>query len=402
MARKMAVSKSGTAELKELADAKNPKLNELREDFLWAVEQRDTNIFRRQRLNYDSRYCVWANQSDDGRKWNPRRGEDQVFPWNGASDARVPLVDMYTNKDAAFLNVLTARMPIIVRPTEINDAKFATTATTFLRWMIYEQITEWRTEQRLLANYFCERGCGVMGAVWDRRQQLGYEEIDLEQIITRIHGELQSNPNADKRLQELPHMLLNPAFDEESAKIAQDFYPDVPAARLKKAIADLRQFGFAKFPRPYQVVNRPRVRAYAPNEDIFLPPEMTSMDDARNVHVRELLTEARLRDRVKSYGWKKDFVKQMIETQKGKITYGEDYLGSRSRLLGSRLIQNYTKLFEIIHSYRRLADDEGVPALYYTCWNINLAAYKEDGIYASHDLLNYDHGEMPFTLFERE
>ena len=391
--------------LKELGDLKDPKLNELREDFLWAVDQRDTNIYRRQRLNYDARYCVWNNQSDDGRKWNPRRGEDQVFPWNGASDARVPLVDLYCNKDVAMLNVLTARMPIVVRPTEINDAKWATTSTTFLRWMIYEQMAEWHVEQRLLASILLERGVAVMGTLWHRQEQMGYESIDLESIIARVQHELQSNPQADRRLQDLPHMLLNPAFDDETVKLAAEFYPRVPLPRLKRVVADLRKDGFAKFPNPYLLVNRPRVRAYSPNEDIFLPPEMTCMDDARNVHVRELLTEAKLRDRAQSWGWDEEFIAQMIETQRGKITYGEDYLGSRSRLLGSRLMQNYEKLFEVIHSYRRLADEEGVPAIYYTCWNVNMTrgmGNMDKDLFAYHDLLNYDHGELPLTLFERE
>lgn len=381
----------------EAGDLKDPKMGELREDFLWAVNQRESNVYRRQRINFDSRNCVWANQSDDGRKWEAHRGEDQVFPWPGASDARVPLIDLYVNKDVALINVLTARMPLQVRPTESNDTKFATTATSFLRWMIYEQMSEWRTEHRLLANYLFERGTAVMRTIWDKRTQLGYEEIDLEQIITRIMGELQGNPQADQRLRELPQMLMNPAFDEETAKIAADFYPDVKPAVLKRAVADLRTKGSAKFPRPYLVMNRPRVRAYALHDDFFMGPESTSMEDARSCYVREILSESRLRDRTATHDWKEAWVEEMIETQRGKFSNLDEYQNGRSRILGTNWLQSYTKMFEVIHAYRRLTDENGVPSIFYTCFNPNL---PEEWAY--HDLLNYDHGEMPFTLIERE
>lgn len=382
---------------KEQGDLADPKMNELRETFFWAVQNRDTSIFRRSRLNFESRYCVWPNQSDDGRKWTPRRGEDQVFPWKGASDARVPLVDMYVNKDVSFLNILGDRMRPTVSATESNNAGFATTATQFLRWMHFQQMTEVRAEKRLLNNYLMERGVGVMQVMWDRRMQLGYEEIDLERIITNIMSQ-QNNPQMDRRLLDLPKMLMNPAYDKETLKLAQEIYPDVEKKFLAPAIVDLRETGQAKFPRPYLMVNRPRLRALAPNEDVFLPPEMSAMDDTREVHVRELLTETRLRDRIKSYEWDKDFVKQVIATQRGRITYGEEFQSMRGPwLIGSRQWQNYERMFEILHSFRRLTDENGVPTIYYTCWNAGITES-----WAYHDLLNYEHGEMPFVLFERE
>jgi hypothetical protein len=58
---------------------------------------------------------------------------------------------------------------------------------------------------------------------------------------------------------------------------------------------------------------------------------------------------------------------------------------------------NTDKLFAVVHGYRRRHDAEGVPGLYYTCYSPFMTES-----YAYHALLDYDHGENPFTLFERE
>ena len=79
---------------------------QLREDFDYTLNERDSSIFTRAKLNYDARHCIWPGQSSDGRKWYARQGEDQVFPWPGASDARVPLTDLYIRKHVALLMAL--------------------------------------------------------------------------------------------------------------------------------------------------------------------------------------------------------------------------------------------------------------------------------------------------------
>jgi len=44
--------------LKESTDQAKD-LAQLKADYLWAVQQRDSNIFSRQRLNFETRNCVW-------------------------------------------------------------------------------------------------------------------------------------------------------------------------------------------------------------------------------------------------------------------------------------------------------------------------------------------------------
>jgi hypothetical protein len=189
---------------------------------------------------------------------------------------------------------------------------------------------------------------------------------------------------------------MDPEMADRVVSIAQAMYPDVKRARLQKVISDLRADGAARFPRPYLAKNRPEFVAFCPNYDFFIPPEATDLQKASALWRRELLTESALRERVLTHGWSESWVETMIETQRGRITVETNARMYNRRLnyLGSL---EHAKLFEVVHAYRRLSDDEGVPGIYYTCFSPGILDE-----HAYHDLLNYDHGQYPFVHFRRE
>lgn len=376
-------------------------LGQLREDFQWCVQRRDVSVFRRQRKNYDTRYCIWPGQSDDGRKW----GKDP-FPWPGAADSRVPLVDLYINQDVAFLMMLWRRNRTIVSGTEVNDSDYANRLTQVLRWMKYTQMTEAPREMRLLANYFCERGAGVLFTCWDKRTQLGYDELDLETLqglAQDIYGAAQNGMEPGERelrIMELPAMILDPSREKQSAEALASIYEDVSAPRLLKVVRELRANGHSRFPRPYLIRNRPALTALAPNEDVFIDPEATEFQTASGIHRRELLTESQLRERERSHEWDHEFIELMLQKARGQVT--SDFDGNLFQRRTARTgtgVKSPDRLFEVIHSYRRLADDDGVPGIYYTVFSPHLVV---DETYALHTLLDYDHGEYPGVFYSRE
>lgn len=386
-------------DLKELATAE-PDLAELKTDFQLAVEQRDTTVFRRQRLNYRARHCIWANQSEDGKKWRANKGE-KPFPWPGASDARVALVDKYINEDVSFLMVLNDRMRTLVSGTQSNEAAFAHRLTNLLRWMKATQMREFPRELRLTANYMLERGSAVLGVFWERQTQLGYDSIDMEKIVqlsqqAQQMGQQMQLTQQQKVIAQLPTMILDPQYDTQAAAALGVIYKGVRPVRLRKAVKELRETGTTKIPRPYLVKNRPTVVALSPNEEVFLPPETTDLQMARAVWRRELISESLLRERVNSHEWKQEWVDEMIETQRGNLTLDYGLSGAAQRISSAGNL-NTQNLFEVVHGYRRLADADGVPGIYYTCFNPHVV-----DSYAYHGLLDYDHGEYPFVHFSRE
>lgn len=404
------------ADLHEKAGA--PDVAKMGKDFERSLAE-GGSFWRRAELNYRTRYCVWAGQSEDGRRWRAKDGKSTVFPWPGASDARVNLIDKYIKKDKAFLVTLWRRMKIRAEGVEGNDLEFGTRLTQVLRWMKYTQMTEALREVRLLADCMLHRGTAFLGVFWCRERQLGYEEIDLETLVNMAQsammeaqmggGEFLTGGNGGnggggfgEAVMELPQMILDGA-DREAVKVLEVLYPDTKD--WGRAIRELRETGRTRVVRPYNLKDRPTIWAGAPQEDILTPPEMTTdLHEARYLQRRELVTETTLRGRMQGYGYDKGWVNEVVKTQRGRITggAGRQLHAQRNRILGRR-DEDASELFELVHDYRRLGDANGVPGIYYTCFAPGLLDRRKSGsAYAYHDLLSYDHGEYPFVLFEQE
>lgn len=402
-------SGSGTGSMKrdpkELATAK-PQLPELRQSFLDAIERRDRSIFNRQRLNYEARNCIWANQSRDGRKWTAPLGQ-KPFPWPGASDARVGLIDKYINEDVAFLMVVSDRMRVLVSGTESTDAAFGHRATNLLRWMKGTQMSELLRERRLAANYMLEGGSAVFGVFWDRQDQLAYQQFSLEELassameLMQAEKEGQELPEEAQIAIQLPQMIQDPAREKEAAQVLKIAFPTVRLVRLQAAVREMRATGTARLPVPVTIKNCPCAVALRPNEDVFIPPDTTDLQTARGIYRRELLSESQLVARESTHGWDAEWIRNMMSTQRGNVTLDVDPMHSRggarsgsSKTTGTQLTEH---LFEVVHAYRRMHDEDGVPGIYYTCFNPRITTE-----YAYHGLLDYDHGELPFIHIERE
>lgn len=380
-------------------------LPNLLKNFLFSVEQRSTNCFHRQKLNIDARECTWPGKDHSGRKWKKDK-DGEIFPWPGASDCSPHLIDLYIRADQAMLMNVFTRMRSLVHGTEINDAAWANRMTNFLRWMKYRQMSETRREARLAANTFLERGAVVMGVFWEKQTQLTYQELDLEDIKTAA-------VNAQQRMQQkqagemdpilasLPALIMDPAAEDQVIKIAALMLPNVDKKFFRQIVRDLRDEGHAKFPAKATVKDRPMYVALTPNEDFFIPPDSTTdIQMAPQLDRVELMTESQLTATVADKDWDKQWVDEMIKTQRGRITTGLSPLVNRT-VNESRRRQTIplkgNRLFQVVHSYRRLTDDNGVPGIYYTCWSPGLQERV-----AYHDLLSYQHGEYPFIYGERE
>ena len=387
----------------ETAGVNDPNLPQLREEFAYTLNERNSNVFARARLNHETRYTVWPGQSEDGRKWVPRLGEDEVFPWPGASDARVNLVDKYIRKHTGFLMLLYDKMKTKVFGTQVNDAAWADRMSSYLRWQKYTQMAEARGEAELLANYVLERGSAMMGCFWDKRTQLQYQEIDLEGLAVICLQRATNPQHPDQRFADLPRMILDEQFQREAAALLALLFPAVPSKRLERVVKDIRTEGYAKFPLPAVLVNRPKLMALAPNDDVFLPPDCqdSTLEDT-SVFWVEVMREPKFKARAKDFKWDEEWVAEMLEGQRGNVEFGSlqfnqrIYLGT-STLLPRRGDLDARKLFLVVHAYRRLVDADGVPGIFYTVFNPHLTESC-----AQHDLLNYDHGQMPFTLFLQE
>lgn len=399
---------------------KTPDLNVLLEEWNQAVNRRDSRVYARAKNNVNRRTCWWPGQTDDGRKWAKRGREKDVFPWPGASDTRVHLVDLYCRSDAAMLMAIWRRNKIVVSPTEINDAGRATKMTQVLRWMKYTQMREYPSEARLLANYMLERGAAVQGMWWVQRRQMGYETVTVPQLLqleaaAKIAAQTGGDPIVpglqNSQLAGLSEILADPTRDEEAYVIADVLYPETRKEAIEQAIADLRDSGEARIPRPYMFMDRPKTCALVLNEDVFLPPECGDIDESTSyVHWRELVTETTLKARQDGMEWDAGWVEEVIKTQRGKLTNDIARATPRRSIMGSLsgslLTDTNEDLYEVIHTTKVQYTEDKVPVITCTVWHPGLTTKstrsKKGYTWAHHTELTYDHGLLPYIVYRRE
>ena len=80
---------------------------------------------------YDTRNCLWDGQSDDARKHGDDIGEEP-FPWEGASDVRIHMVDEVVNDNRRILQTSLMRSQVQTTPLESKDAPAAAAKTRCL------------------------------------------------------------------------------------------------------------------------------------------------------------------------------------------------------------------------------------------------------------------------------
>lgn len=394
---------------------------ELNADWLRAVNDRQSNFWTRQRMNWESRYCVWSNQSSDGRRW-PRNAKHKVWPWPGASDARVHLVDKYVREDVALLMAVWTQQKIMVHPhVPARDAGWARRMTALLRWLVYEEMEESEDEAEYLANLFLERGAAAMGVWWDYQESYTRQPVSMEQLIQAgqqarqrlAHGE-QSDALAFQA--SLPLLVADPAREADAVQALLAIAGESPLlneTKIKGLLEELRTTGETAFPKMMVAVNRPCIRALAWNEDIWTPPEATAqIQQGRRVFVRELLSQEDSLARARQYEWDAGYVDEVIDKQKGRTSALPETLATRGRYSksigrwNSALLPDDSELYEWVSAYERLADEDGVQQIQVTVFNPAMCGGRRNKKgaepSASSTALDYAHGQYPFKEFVTE
>lgn len=386
-----------------------PDLQLLTADWRRCVEQRTTNYWTRARLNWEARYCVWANQSSDGRKWARRKGE-RIWPWPGASDSRVHLVDKYVREDVALLMQIWSTNRILVRPNApARDAAWANRMTALLRWLIYEEMQETEGEAEYLANLMLERGAAALGIWWDKAEGLTRETIrlaDIQQAAEQARQRLSAGESGDalEFQAQMPVLFADPTLEDAAVSALHALTAEsavLSQSRIRKVVRDLRETGEAAYPRRIVQRNRPTVRALAWNEDLWTPPETTDLQRARQVFVREWLTEADIAERAREMDWNEAYTDELLDQKRGQITLltANTAALTRGNAWNAMGTPDTDELYELVTAYERLSDADGVPGIYATVF---APAMRPEQGPASTQLLDYAHGQFPFVVFQME
>lgn len=348
-----------------------------------------------QELNYEIRHCIWPGQSEDQRKH--ARGSDgtEAFPWEGASDLKIPVVDEIINHGVALDCLALAKANVRAVANKSQTLDKAAVVSGFMRWLVMEQMEELLDEAEILANYRRERGIAVLGIFWEKRVQKTQKLVSLEEVRAN--------------------------FPDVAAAIEQGVFTDelvgmmtsslgISAKKARGMIRELRETKTTTVPHVVQSINRPVVKAYAVGEEIVFQPNTADFQATPFVGINLYLTPEQAREKVVSEGWDKAYVDYAITHCLGeKSSNSTANINDNTRLHADRMGLDDSSVtkgrIHFVKSYRRLSDEDGVPGIYCTvfCPSVHAGESLEiEQDYAKHELVGYLHGQYPFVPFPRE
>ena len=341
----------------------------------------------------NTRYMRWSGQSDDGKKHDEYMAEgSQAFPWDGASDTRIPLADSIINDCVDMLSIAQQRASLSVSGVELNDTEPAAAATTLVNWVKNKLHNALTAESEMLAQYMVGYGWSAAFVGWDQQSALKTQEFTMEDVVAMSQ---QAGP--ETLLASLPGMINEPARESDVADILIDNVPGLKKRPARKLVKELRETGRTTFPVPYLCSNQASIVALKPYDDILFPPETIDLQKARVIYRRHFLTEVELRSKVTDEGWDTKFVEAALKTKGKSISYND--ISQAVSALSSNSVERRDNLVEIVWAYTRQLDSDGVPGIWYTIMCPTLSG--DDG-YAKHEMLDYAHNQYPFVLFKRE
>ena len=326
--------------------SKEPDINYLAETYRKTQADLGEWLDRRQR-DYDVRNCMWSGKSDDFKKHSNLSQTGDVFPWDGASDQEIRMVDNQINKCVAMVMNAVRQAHIVATPTESGDIERANVISMFLRWLINTKMEEFYDQLELGLNHFFEKGL-MCHYVW-------YDSQDLKQQQTIRLDEIA------QALPEIAEAIQDGSMDNELSSAIKDQF-NVSKAKAKGMLRELRNDGTTTIPVTRQVINRPRLKALAPDEDVFWPNYTIDPQEAPYVFHVLHMTPEQLRAKIASEGWNEEFVEKAMELAQN--TQRDDTLYNIRQM--DEAIRDDDETIRIVYCYQRLLDEDDIPGIYCT------------------------------------
>lgn len=317
--------------------------------------------------DYEVRHCLWAGQSDDGRKRKDSLGKDP-FPWEGASDTQIHLADEVVNDAVRLKLAATKRAVWQAGPVEGTDAELSAAVTTYLKWQQKNVLQDvHRRELPLLANYLDGYGVALLAVTWDEEERVRKRTVTLEEIIAgvveqtrtlaeaRAQGQINEDLEADNKKAILRvQALSDPDQDAETAVWLQSLFPRMKPRQAKRAVVTLREDGECVVPVFTKVRAQPLWTACRVFRDVFFPANTTEIQRAPWIAWRELLTPVELQARVVTEDYDEEAVDKCLE-QEGSTVLSAVVLETADKVL----IDDMTGRIEVFTFYRRVVDEDG-------------------------------------------
>jgi len=333
--------------------------------------------------------CSWDNMWQDGCVHPVAGSTTQPWPWNGASDSRLHIVQTIVQEHVTL--DLVAFWSAKVQATSVRPfvhGRDVNVATRMLNWRIYTHMK--RELLRELPMAFRGKhalGLMLLGVEWEQQREIIDVPISL-QMIDRITQKL--------GVPSVMGMLTDPEklFDKQLIALIQSLSPTLPTADAKGILTDLRDKGQANIPTVQLRLNKPVWMARRPCIDTIIPSETYDIQRARWVANRELVSETELTDRIETDGYDPDFVDEALNHKGVFAGFTPHYWPETDTNAGSN--RDMVELYHFIMPYLK----NGVPCKYRTVF-CEAAIRGEDNLHAVHRKFEYDHQQNPVVALRR-
>jgi len=356
-------------------------------DMLGDIDQADADgstYVQRKVRNWNTRYCVWPGQSEDGRKHQSALGK-APFPWESSSDVRIRLADNIIRDNCALLVNSFFKARVQVQPVESSDAPQKAMAQSVLQWLLFQHcLDDLRREVRLAAEFRETFGLSVMAVEWQQTTRTEVKTFSLEQAQAMVAE------SQDPNLAAMLEVIVDPLQEDLAAELLGQIIPELGKPAKVRA---LREKGVVEWEEPYIFENRPTFTALEPWEDIIFPVNTYSLQRAAFVARRELFTEVELRERAATEGWDEDWLEEAVK-HKGQLRR----INMNIHRTDQFIEEQNRDMVEIWHVYRKENDDK-TGAIRVTC--TVLSPHVGDKA-AKHEVMPYAHGLYPFVELPRE
>jgi hypothetical protein len=354
---------------------------------LYEIDQADadgSSYVQRKLRNWNTRFCIWPGQSEDGRKWSGSQGK-QPWPWQGASDVRIRLADNLIADNCAILANSFFKSRVQVQPVESMDVDKRNAAETVLKWLMFQHcLDDLRREVKLAAQFRETYGLAVMAVDWVQNTRTEIKSFSIED------AQMMLEQSQDPNLAALLEVVMDPLQEETAAELLGQIIPEL--GKVAK-VREFREKGLVEWESPYIFESKPVWTALEAWEDVIFPIQTFSLQRAAFVARRELLTEVELRERGAVEGWDEDWIERAVQF-KGEMKRIHLNLHRTDQFLYEQM----RDLIEIWHVYRK-ENDPKTNAIRVTRSVLN---YHVTDKVAVHELMPYAHGQYPFIELPRE
>lgn len=340
-------------------------------------------FFDRCRKNYNVVKCKWEGQSDDQRKHN--NDEGSAYPWDGASDAKVPLADdanrlIKKTFKTALKRMRVQAIPINATKEDVANAHYASYFFKYLKQNIpnFDGIADYAATQMLDI-----AGVAAAKVEYTRERRTVKKEYKIEQLPEEVQAAIMAGTE-----------------DEALVEFFAPQLPKMSEKKLREAIATLRKTGRAKVTEEIPVREGVRVHPRSLCENLILPAGCTDVQDASFAFEVCELTPEQLLQEAKDKGWDEEWAKEVIEKQIGYDAISSYINGKNER--NSDVVTDSDNrlagLCQILYVWEKRSDpDDGAIGVYYTVMHPEIT--ERYGVF---ELSDCDDGLYPFVVKKRE